>query len=210
VNTFEVEIKFRVDDAQGLERRLQQRFGSVEFGEQATESDSFFQHPCRDFVQTDEALRLRNRLFSDGVSENSLTYKGPKIDASTKTRREIEMPITEPERWENLLVALGFSKFASVQKFRRRLKLTVNHRHIEIVLDTLPALPESGRLFLELETLATAEDLEECRALILDLAEQLGLGEPIRDSYLKMVRDCAAESPVKTDENNDTKSSQSP
>ena len=187
MSTFEVEIKFRIDDAQELERRLQQRFGNVEFGEQVTESDSFFQHPCRNFRQTDEALRLRERLFSDGTSEHSLTYKGPKIDASTKTRQEIEMPITEPEQWESLLTALGFSKFASVQKFRRRLKLTVNRRHIGIVLDTLPALPESGRCFLEVETLATAEDLEECRALILDIAEQLELSEPIQDSYFKLV-----------------------
>jgi len=188
VSTFEVEIKFRIENAQELERRLQQQFGDVQFGGQVAESDSFFQHPCRNFEQTDEALRLRKREFSDGTSEHSLTYKGPKIDTSTKTRQEIEMPITELEQWECLLDALGFSKFASVQKFRRRLKLTVNHRHIGIVLDTLPALPESGRHFLEVETLATAEDLDECRALILDIAEQLGLSEPIRDSYLKLVR----------------------
>jgi len=118
-----------------------------------------------------------------------LTYKGPKIDTSTKTRQEIEIPITDPEQWERLLATLGFSKFASVQKFRRRLKLTLNHRHIGIVLDTLPALPEPSRRFLEVETLATAEDLDECRTLILDIAEQLGLSKPIRDSYLKLVRE---------------------
>jgi len=189
MSTFEVEIKFRIENAQELERRLQQRFGGIGFGEQVTESDSFFQHPCRDFGQTDEALRLRNRQFSNGMSEHSLTYKGPKIDTSTKTRQEIEMPITEPERWESLLLALGFSKVASVQKFRRRIKLTMNHRHVGIVLDILPALPESGRHFLEVETLATAEDLDECRALILGIADQLGLSEPIQDSYLKLVRD---------------------
>ena len=187
MNTFEVEIKFRVDDVTELERQLE-RFGSVRFGGQVTESDSFFQHPCRNFVQTDECLRLRNRAFSEGTSEYFLTYKGPKIDTSTKTRQEIEIPVTEPERWENLLVALGFCKSASIQKFRRRMGLTIKNRHIEIVLDTLPALPESSRLFLEMETLATEEEVEECRLLILDIADQLGLSEPIRDSYLKLVQ----------------------
>ena len=187
MSTFEVEIKFRVDNVADLECRLRQRFGEVEFSGPVTETDAFFEHPCRDFKQTDEALRLRCREFPDGTSEHSLTYKGPKIDTSTKTRREIELPITDSERWDSLLSALGFSQFATVQKFRRRLKLTVNHRHIEIVLDTLPVLPESRRTFLEIETLATAEALDECRSLILDLANQLELGEPIQDSYLKMV-----------------------
>jgi len=190
MSTFEVEIKFRIDDVQELERRLQQRFGDVEFGEPVMETDAFFQHPGRDFKHTDEALRLRNRELPDGTSEHSLTYKGPKIDTSTKTRQEIEIPITEPERWKSLLSALGFSPFASVQKFRRRMKPTVNQRYIEIVLDTLPALPESSRTFLELETLATAETFDECRTLILDLAGQLELGEPIRDSYLQLVHEC--------------------
>ena len=186
MSTFEVEIKFRVQNPLELERRLQQQFG-VGFSEPVTESDIFFQHPCRDFVQTDEVLRLRNRNLADGTSECILTYKGPNIDTRTKTRQEIEQPITEPEQWEVVLDALGFRKFAFVQKFRRRVKLTVNHRHIEIVLDTLPILPESSRTFLEVEILTTAENLDECRSLILDIANQLELGEPIQDSYLKLV-----------------------
>jgi len=187
MNTLEVEIKFRVDNVTELERRLL-HLGGTGFGEPATESDSFFQHPCRNFVQTDECLRLRNRVFSDGTSEHSLTYKGPKIDDNTKTRQEIELPITEPEQWEHFLVVLGFHQSASVQKFRRRQRLTVNHRHVDIVLDTLPALPESTRLFVEIETLATESEVDECRALILDIAQQLGLSDPIRESYLNLVQ----------------------
>jgi adenylate cyclase class IV len=87
-----------------------------------------------------------------------------------------------------LLSALGFCHSASVQKFRRRVGLTLNQRHVEIVLDTLPALPEAGRLFIEMETLATEAEVEECRTLILDIAGQLGLSDPIRDSYLKLVQ----------------------
>ena len=188
MSTFEVEIKFRVENVSELERKLQ-RIGGAGFGEPVTESDSFFLHPSRNFVETDECLRLRHRALPDGTSEHSLTYKGPKIDTSTKTRQEIEMSITEPERWESLLSALGFHKSASVQKFRRRQELTVNHRHVEIVFDTLPALPESVRQFIEMEMLATAEEVEECRRVILDLAERLGLNEPIRDSYLKLVQE---------------------
>ena len=191
MNTFEVEIKFRVNnvDITVLECQLQQQFGGTVFGEQVTESDAFFQHPCRNFVQTDECLRLRNRTFADGTPKHFLTYKGPKIDTSTKTRQEIEVPITEPECVESMLVALGFCKAASVRKFRRRMALTVEHRHVDIVFDTLPDLPESSRLFVEMETIASDEEIEVCRSLILGIAKQLGLSEPIRDSYLKLVQD---------------------
>ena len=187
MRTFEVEIKFRVENLTQLEHRLQQ-WGGIVFSRQVTEYDTFFQHPCRDFGQTDECLRLRNRVFSDGTSEHFLTYKGPKIDILTKTRQEVEISVAETERWETLLIALGFCKSASLYKFRRRQKLTVNHRDIEFVLDTLPTLPESSRFFLEMETLATEVEIEECRALLLDIADQLGLREPIQDSYLKLVQ----------------------
>jgi adenylate cyclase class 2 len=189
MNTFEVEIKFRVREGSiaELERQLQQRFGGGSFDEPVTESDSFFQHPCRDFVQTDECLRLRHRHFADGSSDYSLTYKGPKIDAKTKTRQELEMPMTEPEVCESLLVALGFRKVASVRKLRRRMDLTFEQRRVTIVFDTLPDLPESTRQFVELETIAAKEDLDECRSLLFRIAEQLDLSEPIRDSYLKLV-----------------------
>jgi adenylate cyclase class 2 len=187
MHTFEVENKFRVRDLAELKRRLRQQFGSSKFSKPASEADTFFQHPCRDFVQTDESLRLRKRTFADGTSEHVLTYKGPKIDSKTKTRQEIEMSITEPERWESFFIALGFRKSASIQKYRRRLDVIVENREVEITLDTLPALPESAQLFLEVETLSTPDEVEECRALILGLAKQLGLGKPVRKSYLHLV-----------------------
>lgn len=188
MNSFEVEIKFRINSADELEQKLQ-HFGGAGFGETVMESDDFFQHPCRDFVQTDECLRLRKRTLPDDTTEYTLTYKGPKIDTSTKTRREIEISITEPQHWENMLTALGFCKLASVQKFRRRQRLTIKHRQVDIVLDTLPALPEGKRLFVEMETLATEKEVAECRSLILGIAEQLELHEPIRESYLKLVQE---------------------
>ena len=98
------------------------------------------------------------------------------------------MPITEPECLESILIALGFHKTASVRKSRRRMALTVEHRHVDIVFDTLPDLPESARHFVEMETIASYEEIEACRTLILGIAKQLGLSEPIRDSYLKLVQ----------------------
>ena len=54
-------------------------------GEPAEQVDTYFSHPARDFAATDEALRIRSI-----DQENFVTYKGPKLDATTKTRREID------------------------------------------------------------------------------------------------------------------------
>ena len=54
------------------------------------DTDHYFNAPDRDFAQTDEAFRLR-RI---GTGE-LLTYKGPKRDADTKTRTEVELRLAD-------------------------------------------------------------------------------------------------------------------
>src|SRR6188472_3846060 len=128
----EVEQKFRVADLTAFAARLAER--GVTFGEPQLQVDSYFNHPSRDFSQTDEALRIRQV----GAS-NYVTYKGPKLDATTKTRREIELPISPGEpaaaQFGELLVALGFRPVAAVRKLRRKATLSHAGRQIEVVLD---------------------------------------------------------------------------
>jgi adenylate cyclase class 2 len=85
---YEVEQKYPVADIKPLEARLMGMgatwHGSVE------QVDRYFNHPSRDFAATDEALRLRST--GDGMA---ITWKGPRLAASAKTRREIELPLIE-------------------------------------------------------------------------------------------------------------------
>jgi len=85
---YEVEQKYPVADVAALEARLAGAgagwHGVVE------QVDRYFGHPSRDFATTDEALRLRST--ADGVA---ITWKGPRLDAAAKTRREIELPLAE-------------------------------------------------------------------------------------------------------------------
>ena len=79
----EVEQKFPVADRAALDRQLA-ALGFVP-RDAELQVDQYFAHPARDFARTDEALRIRR------VGQfNYITYKGPKLDATTKTRREIE------------------------------------------------------------------------------------------------------------------------
>ena len=71
----EVEQKYRIENPAALRARLVAL--GAEFAPAVRQVDAYFNHPARDFAQTDEAFRIR----SIG-GENYLTYKGP--NASTE------------------------------------------------------------------------------------------------------------------------------
>src|SRR5438067_687125 len=101
---YEVEQKHRVTNTDELLARLSGR--GVIVGEAIEQLDQYFAHPCRDFAKTDEALRIRT------VGDKSfVTYKGPKLDTTTKTRHELELPLDPQDatgsRFAELLSALG-------------------------------------------------------------------------------------------------------
>ena len=82
---YEVESKFHADDLAQTEQRLVE-LGAMR-GKLVQQVDQYYLHPARDFISTDEALRIRT------VGDRSVvTYKGPMLDAVTKTRKEIEIP----------------------------------------------------------------------------------------------------------------------
>src|SRR3954470_19109093 len=83
---YEVEQKYRYSADLNLEQRLDELGARWESVNQ--QSDVYYAHPVRNFAETDEALRIRR------VGEkNFVTYKGPKIDKTTKTRMELELPL---------------------------------------------------------------------------------------------------------------------
>lgn len=177
---FEVEQKFPLDDAVGVERRL------VELGAQATDTveqaDQYFNHPARDFAQTDEALRLRS------VGEkNFITYKGPKLDATTKTRRELELPLPDGKAsapgFAELLTALGFCRVESVRKVRRQFHISWQGKTVEAVIDDVADLGQ----FLELELSVGETEVEAAKSSIASLAGNLGLTRSERRSYLELL-----------------------
>jgi adenylate cyclase class 2 len=140
----EVELKFPVADRAALEAGLA-TLGAAISGPHI-EVDTYFSHPARDFARTDEALRLRRKKDTFFI-----TYKGPKIDAATKTRREIELPLAVDEAgfpsWFGLLEVLGFAKVGEVRKSRRKAHVRWQNQDVEVSLDEVDGLG----LFVELE-----------------------------------------------------------
>ena len=157
----EIEVKVRADHSKA--RPILDKIGAIKIGVES-QSDIYFAVPYRDFAKTDEALRIRSL---DGKAV--LTYKGPKLDSVSKTRKEFETPVDEAATIE-ILHALGF--FSAGE--------------ITVCLDAVEELGE----FLEVEIMAESEnEFEASRAKLFKLLNQFGAGEEdsIRTSYLEMV-----------------------
>jgi adenylate cyclase class 2 len=176
----EVEMKFANADFPTLERQLAE--GGAHEQAVRNDVDHYFNAPDRDFARTDEALRMR-RIGS----ANFVTYKGPKRDAQTKTRTEIEVPIAEGDKaakdFSHLLQQLGYRPVAVVRKRRRVFHWQRAGLALEVCLDEVDGL---GR-FAELEIQAPEEQLDAARTVLLQTAATLGLTESERRSYLELL-----------------------
>lgn len=188
----EVEMKFRVEDADAYEARVKSFLDAV-FGEPSVECDAFFRCDALGFPNAGKMLRIRRR-----GSFLAVTYKGPRLDETTKTREEIELPLVVPgfddsairkalvdrtrDDWARFFGRLGFQEAQSVEKTRRTALCEFKSRRFTITLDTLAELG----VFTEIETLAPEGDLEEARDAVKELAEALGLRDTIVKSYLAL------------------------
>jgi adenylate cyclase class 2 len=175
----EVEAKFPIPSVSDTERSL--RDLGAELTDVCQEIDTYFAHPCRDFAQTDEALRIRQ-----AGERVTVTYKGPKLDPQTKTRQEIELRLefgTSAASVQLFFEQLGFRVVRPVVKERKRYCLFWQGFPMLALVDKVEELGE----FLELETKVPAQQFEQAKRAVLGLATRLGLGESQRRSYLELL-----------------------
>jgi adenylate cyclase class 2 len=177
---WEVEQKFAVADRARLRQALDA--AGVAWQEPLEQADHYWNHPSRDFAQTDEALRVRQV-----GSENFITYKGPRVNSATKTRQELEFPLQSgpevPDQIGQILVALGFRPVATVRKRRQGGVLAWEGTSIHIACDEVQGVGT----YVELETVVETENLEFAQQRVLSLANHLGLTGFERRSYLELL-----------------------
>lgn len=176
----EIEQKFPLDDPQAIRQSLDE-LGAT-FSPWIEQVDVYFAHPSRNFTETDEALRIRR------VGEqNFVTYKGPKVDPQTKTRREIELALTPGDDgfgpFSELLEALGFRRVFEVRKRRLPGQLTWQGQVVHLALDDVADLGH----FLELEQVADESHLEAAKSCLANLAQRLNLTTSERRGYLDLL-----------------------
>lgn len=144
--------------------------------------DTYYDHPTREFAETDEALRIRRESRHDDGGETVLfTYKGPRVDDRSKTREEVETTVDDPGATDGILRSLGFDAAATVEKSRERYTLD----GFGVELDEVTGLGQ----FVEVEAEGEAADVETLRDDVVDLCRHLGLdpNESLRTSYLGLL-----------------------
>ena len=176
----EVELKFRLGET-AVAGAASLLAGAV-FSAPVRQVDHYFNHPARDFAVTDEAFRIRQ-----AGERNYVTYKGPKLDAVTKSRQEVELELPAGqemcEQYRQLFELLGFRYVATIAKLRRTANIVYEGLPVEVALDEVEGLGH----FLELETVVDDGDLDRARGAILSLARHLGLSDVERRNYLELL-----------------------
>ncbi|MFW9846052.1 MAG: class IV adenylate cyclase [Candidatus Thorarchaeota archaeon] len=185
---YEVEVKIPLKEQEQLRIKLLEIGGRMLNTE--TQIDTYFDHPCRSFPETDEAIRIRNRqphpnhhrvILNESIPLNEMTYKGPKVDTGSKTRLEHSVGIDDPIEAGLILTQLGFKPIAEIIKLRSFYQI----HDITISIDDV----QNVGLHLELERIVDNQDsIIEAREEIFQVVRQLGLdpATSIRDSYLEM------------------------
>ncbi len=163
----EVEVKVRVGDPGGFMKNLEK--AGAEFLKEESQRDVYLKHPCRDFHQSDEALRIR-----EAEGRFLLTYKGPKVGGVGKSREEVETEVGEGIA--EVLRKVGFEVADVVEKVRRVYRLG----KVTVCLDRVEGLG----WFAEAEVRAGEPSQEE---ELLRLLRSMGGGESVRLSYLELL-----------------------
>lgn len=180
---YEVELKVPADHA-AVRKRLAELdaepLGTVE------QVDTYYGHPTRDFAETDEALRIRRESTdadADTNTETKVTYKGPLVEAASKTREEFETGIDDGETMARILEELGFEAVETVEKTRERFRIG----EYTVTLDSVTGLEE----FVEVET--ESEAVEPARERACELLRKLDLDpeKQVRTSYLGLLLDAS-------------------
>lgn len=170
----EVEVKAKINSFKEMEKKLEE-IGATKSKHEFQE-DIYFQSPIVDFSQSDEALRIRttdNNIF--------ITYKGPKLNQQSKTRKEVEMNIESAAKAKDIFEEIGFKEARTVRKNRQY----YTFENFEISLDDVEGLSP----YMEIEvSLEDGEDYSKAQDKIFKLFEKLGITEGFeRTSYMELL-----------------------
>ncbi|TFF95614.1 MAG: class IV adenylate cyclase [Promethearchaeota archaeon] len=189
----EVEIKVKIENPNKIRKELIEKKGEYKFS--LLHEDTYYNMPqeLRDFRKTDEALRIRKSVkFHKNRPEEKeqnyyITYKGAKLDSSTKTRKEMETLINDGQIMKHILEILEFQEVLTVKKERELYEFGYKGKNIELLLDYLPILEQN---FIEVELLIESEkQITSARDRLFSFLKEFNINErdSIRKSYLELI-----------------------
>jgi len=155
----EIEIKAKIEE--DLSNKIIENNGV--FLREVFQEDIYFNHPCRDFKESDEALRLRKER-----NNFILTFKGRREEGKIKKREEIEAKVEESII--EILERLGFKKVCIIRKKRKEFSLG----NVKIFID-------------DVENLGKFIEIEGNEEEIFNIMKILGIKEYIKETYLELI-----------------------
>jgi adenylate cyclase, class 2 len=167
----EAEIKAKVHDADGLHAALTERAT----GERSTYSDRYFDFPDRRW--TADGHELRVRTITDDADHQTvlLTFKEPVVDHESGSKPEHETTATDALVLITVLTALGAQEIIAFSKQCTNYQLHAADRELLATVVTVPEL--AGETFIELETTAEPDDLDDALAVVRDVLADLGISQ---------------------------------
>ena len=190
----EVEIKVRITNPNEIKNKFEKLNGMYKLS--LYHEDTYFNMPkgLRDFKKTDEALRIRKSVeFQKNINDSEkivnyfITYKGEKIDTSTKSRKELEVKLNDGIQMREILKSLGFKEIFTVKKERELFEFKYKNIKLEALIDYIPILKE---YYMEVEiTTETIDKLNETREILFEFLSNIDIKreESIRKSYLELI-----------------------
>jgi len=190
---FEVEIKILLENKKKIKEKLISMGGKYIYS--LRHEDTYYNMPkkLRNFYRTDEALRIRKSIeynvnnLKDKKILRFFTYKGPKVDDLTKTRKEIDFRVEDEKKLKEILKILGFREVYTIKKERELFEIEYYSEKFEILFDYLPVL---NQYFMEIECQTEKKnEIPLKRDKIFKLLKNLDISKDrsIRKSYLELV-----------------------
>ncbi|MEW2354970.1 class IV adenylate cyclase [Spirillospora sp. NPDC029432] len=161
----EAELKARVRDPDGLRERLRR----LAEEQRSVYRDTYYDRADGSFLREGRELRVRV-VDRGGARRTVLTYKEPAVDRASGSKPEHETRIDDPEVIDTALRALGAVEYVRLTKHCANYRFTAHGRDM---LATVVTVPELDGAFIELETLASEDELQDALGAVRAVLKEL-------------------------------------
>ncbi len=165
----EVELKAKVGDAEQVRAELERLAPGVD----ETYHDTYYDLSDEALTGRDQELRVRT-VTNDAGSRSLLTFKTAPVEETSGSRPEQETELSDPAVVDTVLKALGAVELISFRKLCRNHRFEAEGRE---VLATLVEVPEIEGTYLEVETIAPADEVDAGLITIRTILVGLGISE---------------------------------
>jgi adenylate cyclase class 2 len=138
-------------------------------------ADRYFDYPDHRLTERGRELRVRTITDDGGQTQVLLTYKEPVVDAGSGSKPEHETAAEDADVLATVLTALGVEEFIAFEKHCVNYRFTARERDLLATLVTVPEL--DGQTFIELETIAHADEVDTALDVVRSVLRELGITE---------------------------------